>query len=171
MPLRVMCPENRAYFCGNRVLIPSLSSTRAAETLPIRWRQSKERTPLRRERVGAARCRAVLVVFPRAFAFASVRLCRSLLSFPFHLASPVKTGFGLEAAVKVRENLKLKGSAPESFPVFPTRPVGPLAAPLSSPGCYPLSIVLTNRSFICRSHSGPTRLSSPSEVCLVEISA
>jgi hypothetical protein len=66
--------------------------------LPIRRRQSaqsvaaQQRTPFRRERDGAAgfrrRSGRIPELIRRCNGYASERLCRSLLSFAFHLATP-----------------------------------------------------------------------------------
>jgi hypothetical protein len=87
----------------------------AAATLPIRRRQpeqsvaAKPRTPFRRERDGApgfrrrsGRIPGLLCIYN---AFASARLCRSLLSFAFHLAAPaiaLKRGARRERDASIR---------------------------------------------------------------------
>ncbi len=88
--LPLMCSENREYFGGHRVPIPSiageqLKSCRSAGGNPSN--RSLRRAPFRRERVRAAQFRAVLVVFPRGYTFAThLRLCgcagRSIVRIP-----------------------------------------------------------------------------------------
>ena len=97
--LPLMWPENRAYFGGHRLLRPKLNRRRAAETLPIRRRQPKQSvaakhtdaipTGARRRHPIPRRSGRIPAMVCVVNACASVRLCRSLPSFAFHLASPV----------------------------------------------------------------------------------
>ena len=115
--LPLMWVENRACFGGYCMLISSIAGEqpqlcRSTAGDPSSRSLRSQETPSRRERDGAPGFRRISGRIPGLLciynAFASVRLCRSLLSFAFHLAAPRTHGSEAHDANETRPSgLKL----------------------------------------------------------------
>ena len=112
--LPLMWVENRACFGGYCMLISSIAGEqpqlcRSTAGDPSSRSLRSQETPSRRERDGAPGFRRISGRIPGLLciynAFASVRLCRSLLSFAFHLGAPaiaLKRGARRERDASIR---------------------------------------------------------------------